>query len=302
MDYIIKDGELQHHGILGQKWGVRRFQNKDGSLTQAGKKRITRKQKKALEKARQAKRDKAEAAKKAKQEQEDFEKNKKKALESGSAADVAKFKGKLTNEELQRVVSRLNMEQRISELADKKEPSKIEKMTSKMEKVNNFVDKGITGWNNIAKILNSTTGTDLPMIKEGGKPANKAKKAAEKIVEEASKIADDANKDYQKKAEKQAAKEAKREAKKEANKEAEREHYTVNPEDVFGEGTSRRKSKSSNKTKRNDDVIWLTEDDYTVKTVSDVPQQTIDRGRSYASGLLNNPVYGLLPAPKDRDR
>lgn len=30
---------LYHHGILGQRWGVRRFQNKDGSLTPAGKKR-----------------------------------------------------------------------------------------------------------------------------------------------------------------------------------------------------------------------------------------------------------------------
>lgn len=31
--------ELYHHGIKGQKWGVRRFQNKDGTLTEAGKKR-----------------------------------------------------------------------------------------------------------------------------------------------------------------------------------------------------------------------------------------------------------------------
>lgn len=31
---------LMHHGILGQKWGIRRFQNKDGSLTSAGKERI----------------------------------------------------------------------------------------------------------------------------------------------------------------------------------------------------------------------------------------------------------------------
>lgn len=30
---------LCHHGIKGQKWGIRRFQNQDGSLTEAGKKR-----------------------------------------------------------------------------------------------------------------------------------------------------------------------------------------------------------------------------------------------------------------------
>lgn len=35
--------ELYHHGIKGQKWGVRRYQNKDGSLTDVGKDRYVRK-------------------------------------------------------------------------------------------------------------------------------------------------------------------------------------------------------------------------------------------------------------------
>lgn len=38
--------ELYHHGIEGQKWGVRRFQNKDGSLTPAGMKRYNKMAKK----------------------------------------------------------------------------------------------------------------------------------------------------------------------------------------------------------------------------------------------------------------
>lgn len=38
--YLVNDGEFYHWGIKGMKWGVRRYQNPDGSLTTAGRKRL----------------------------------------------------------------------------------------------------------------------------------------------------------------------------------------------------------------------------------------------------------------------
>lgn len=38
---MMNDGnELMHYGVLGMKWGVRRYRNKDGSLTPVGKKKL----------------------------------------------------------------------------------------------------------------------------------------------------------------------------------------------------------------------------------------------------------------------
>lgn len=42
MDYVLHNGELYHSGIKGMKWGVRRYQNKDGSLTPEGRKRYNK--------------------------------------------------------------------------------------------------------------------------------------------------------------------------------------------------------------------------------------------------------------------
>lgn len=75
MVVLYNDNELQHFGVKGMKWGVRRYENKDGSLTPAGRKRYnddgtkkTHKQKKAYKAEvkvakKQAKKDEKEAKK-----------------------------------------------------------------------------------------------------------------------------------------------------------------------------------------------------------------------------------------------
>lgn len=46
---IVNTGELMHYGVKGMKWGVRRYQNYDGTLTAAGRNRVSKQYKRMVQ-------------------------------------------------------------------------------------------------------------------------------------------------------------------------------------------------------------------------------------------------------------
>ena len=135
--------ELYHWGVQGMKWGVRRYQNKDGSLTKAGKKRYDKelaKTKAELKSVKEREKTKAKIDK-LNAMKADVE-NRKKALGDIDTADKAKNSIKkhseekkskkrtikdLSDEELQAKVDRLQLEKRYRDLMKESVPKESKK-------------------------------------------------------------------------------------------------------------------------------------------------------------------------------
>lgn len=125
--------ELKHHGIKGQKWGVRRFQNSDGSLTAAGRKRYGAEDyKNTLNKVKQA--DKTlNTVKKAINE-----------ADAKSYEKKVKYElSKMSDKELQQAVNRLNMEERYSQVMNQR--YRLEQGESKVNKILDVAGSALTG-------------------------------------------------------------------------------------------------------------------------------------------------------------
>ena len=115
--------ELYHHGIKGQKWGIRRYQNPDGTLTALGRKR-----------------------------QSDYEKAKEEArsklLRSSDASEIYEYKDLLTTAEINERIDRINREAALASLIGPKK-------NSAMDRLNNVVKWG-NKINEITNMVNSS--------------------------------------------------------------------------------------------------------------------------------------------------
>lgn len=109
-DTMLVEDTLAHYGVLGMKWGVRRYQNTNGTLTSAGKKRYSRSD------ARQIKKNEKLAIKTRKQRAKEIKKSRK---------NDARYSSTLSSNDIDKRIDRLKKEKQLRDLTrDVDSPSK----------------------------------------------------------------------------------------------------------------------------------------------------------------------------------
>lgn len=282
---IDNEDELQHWGIRGMKWGVRRYQNKDGSLTAAGQKR----------------RDKL---------QSELDKIDGKEGSKNSGKTSKKIKD-MSDEELQAYITRKNSE-RMAYTLERDISALNPKKVSTGKKLAEAIEPGMK---EASRKMLSALGDKISkkIIGDGDDAMSALKKEAEKagynkIIAEAKKAAEQAKQEEWKTKEKEskAAQAAKSEDSTSSKKKSSLFSRVMDTKEQYdaesNAAANRRKAAWETNQDEYDFDTTVVDDDYKSSL-------SVSAGRSYlsssrVSGLLSSPasnISGYLPAPKDDD-
>ena len=150
-----RNDELMHWGVLGMKWGVRRYQNADGTLTAAGKKRYgTKSNFEKVQRAKKAaspdklKKQKAREKANARTEAEiakykkkaGIEDNKKESTNNSTEINKTKSIKEMSNAEIQARIDRIRLEQTLASL----QPKKVSAGEKFIKNLSGFTTKTLT--------------------------------------------------------------------------------------------------------------------------------------------------------------
>lgn len=165
VDVDVGENFIEHHGILNMKWGRRRFQNPDGTLTPEGKIRYSREKRrqaaKNLKKARKVR----EANKK-----KEMKLEKKKAKIVAKGLDEVKKNSKLfSNEEIANLINRNQLESRLADTANSKN---VQKGKIKVDNVLDFMGKAASIADSAGRIYRNIN----PILEDNGIFLNRDKR------------------------------------------------------------------------------------------------------------------------------